>query len=85
VQWGLGAAVVIGAIEGAIVIPRSGRLAAIAERDLAATSVPGGGQRTSASWSPEYIAGSRLLWGGGAALEVVVVLTVFFMATQLGS
>jgi hypothetical protein len=85
VQWGLGAAIVIGAIEGSVVIPRSGRLAAIAERDLAATAVPAGGRRSSATWSAEYLAGSRVLWGGGVLLEVLVVLTVFFMAIQLGS
>jgi hypothetical protein len=85
VQWGLAAAIVIGAIEGSVVIPRSGRLAAIAERDLAATAVPAGGQRTSATWSAEYLAGSRVLWGGGLLLEVLVILTVFFMAIQLGS
>jgi uncharacterized membrane protein len=85
VQWGLGAAVVIGAIEGAVVIPRSAKLAAIAERDLAATAVAAGGQRTSATWSREYVTGSRALWLGGVALEVLVILTVFFMATQLGS
>jgi uncharacterized membrane protein len=85
VQWGLGAAIVIGAIEGSVVIRRSGTLATIAERDLAATAVPAGGRRTSATWSPEYTAGSRALWGGGLLLEVLVVITVFFMAIQLGS
>jgi hypothetical protein len=85
VQWGLGAAIVIGAIEGAVVIPRTGKLAVIAERDLAATAVAAGGQRTSATWSREYLAGSRVLWGGGLLLELLVVLTVVFMAIQLGS
>jgi hypothetical protein len=85
VQWGLGAAIVIGAIEGAVVIPRSGKLAVIAERDLAATAVPAGGQRTSATWSAEYLAGARMLWGGGLLIEVLVGLTVIFMAIQLGS
>jgi hypothetical protein len=85
VQWGLGAAIVIGAIEGAVVIPRSGRLAVVAERDLAATAVPAGGRRTSATWSPEYLAGARMLWGGGLLIEVLVGLTVIFMAIQLGS
>jgi hypothetical protein len=85
VQWGLGAAIVIGAIEGSLVIPRSGKLAVIAERDLAATAVPAGGQRTSATWSPEYLAGSRVLWGGGLLLQALIVLTVLFMSIQLGS
>jgi hypothetical protein len=84
-QWGLGAALVIGAIEGSVVIPRAGRLAVIAERDLAATAVPAGGQRTSATWSPEYVAGARALWGGGILLQALVVLTVVFMSIQLGA
>ena len=41
VQWGIAAVIVIGAIEGSWMIPREGRLAKIAERDLAATAVPG--------------------------------------------
>ncbi len=85
VQWGIGAVLVIGAIEGSIIIPRAGRLAEVAERDLAATAIPAGGRRTSATWSPQYGSGSRVLWLGGAALQVIVVLTVFFMATHLGS
>jgi hypothetical protein len=85
VQWGLGASLVIGAIEGAVVIPRAGRLAVIAERDLAATSVPAGGQRTSATWSPEYVKGARALWGGGILLQALVVLTVIFMSIRLGA
>ncbi len=85
VQWGLAAVIVIGAIEGAIMIPRSGRLAEIAERDLASTAVPGGGRRTSATWSREYVGGTRILWLAGLALQLVVLLTVFFMAVHLGS
>ncbi|MFZ0091809.1 MAG: hypothetical protein WAL63_20060 [Solirubrobacteraceae bacterium] len=84
VGWGIVAALALGAIEGAIIIPRSGRLAVVAEQDLAATAVPGGGQRTSATWSRQYIGGSRLLWLGGAALQIIIVVTVFLMATQLG-
>ena len=41
VQWGIGAAIVIGAVEGSFMIPREGRLARIADRDLAAAE--GGG------------------------------------------
>ena len=36
VQWGIGVAVVIGAVVGSFMIPREGKLAKIAERDLAA-------------------------------------------------
>ncbi|HZE06608.1 MAG TPA: hypothetical protein VE127_15365 [Solirubrobacteraceae bacterium] len=82
VAWGIAAALVIGGIEGAIIIPRSGRLATTAERDLAATSVPGGGRRSSARWSEEYLSGYRLLAISGWALQAIVVVTVFLMATH---
>jgi hypothetical protein len=85
VQWGIAAVVVIGAIEGAFMIPRHGRLADIAERDLAATAVPAGGQRTSATWSEEYNRLFRQLWLGGAVMGLIVIVTVFIMATHAGS
>lgn len=85
VQWGIAAAIVIGGIEGALIIPRSGRLAEIAERDLAATGVPAGGQRVSATWSREYVRGRRLLTIGGVLIELVVVFTVFLMAARAGA
>ena len=43
---------------------RAGRLATLAERDLAATAVPAGGRRTSATWSAEYTAGVAALHAG---------------------
>jgi hypothetical protein len=82
VAWGIIAAILIGAIEGSIIIPRAGRLALVAERDLAATAVPAGGRRTSATWSREYVAGYRLFAVAGALLQVIVVVTVFVMATR---
>ena len=91
-QWssfyvGLGiiAALVLGAIEGSVVIRAAGRLAAIAERDLAATAVPAGGQRISATWSGEYAALFTRFTLAGNAMAAIVVLTVFFMATHLGA
>src|ERR1700761_6596220 len=85
VGWGILAAVVLGALEGSFVIRPAGRLAAIAERDLAATAVAGGGQRTSAEWSAEYPAPLRRLTLAGNAMVAIVVLTIFFMATHLGA
>ena len=82
VAWGILAALVIGAIEGSIVIPRAGRLATLAERDLATTAVPGGGRRTSATWSREYVNGYRLLVAAGVLLQLIVVVTVFVMAAH---
>jgi uncharacterized membrane protein len=85
VGWGIAAVVVIGAIEGAIIIPRAGRLATLAERDLAATAVAAGGRRTSAAWSPEYASGYRGFALAGWALQAIVVVTVLLMTTHAGS
>lgn len=85
VGWGIIAALVLGALEGSVIIRLSGRLAELAQRDLAATAVPAGGQRTSAQWSPEYTAALRRLTLAGNAMVAIVVLTVFFMATHLGA
>lgn len=84
VQWGFGAVIAIGAIEGALIMPRAGRLATLAERDLAATGVAAGGQRVTAAWSPDYAAGYRQLMIAGATLELIVIITVFLMATRAG-
>jgi hypothetical protein len=84
VQWGIVAALVIGAIEGALITRRSGRLADLAERDLAATGVAAGGQRVSAQWSDEYTRGQRVLTVGGTLIQIIVVITIFLMATHAG-
>jgi hypothetical protein len=85
VGWGIIAAIVIGAIEGAVVIRRAGGLATLAERDLAATAVPAGGRRTSATWSPEYAAGLRRFSAAWNVMALIVVVTVFLMATHAGA
>jgi uncharacterized membrane protein len=85
VGWGIIAALVLGALEGSVVIRSAGKLADQAERDLAATAVPAGGQRTSATWSSEYMGALRRFTLAGNAMAAIVVLTVFFMATHLGA
>jgi uncharacterized membrane protein len=90
VGWGIAAAIVIGAIEGSFMIPRAGRIAEIAERDLAAATVPAGSQttgaqRTSARWSQEYNDTFRQLALGGTVLDVIVIVTVFIMAAHVGA
>jgi hypothetical protein len=85
VQWGIGAVIAIGAIEGALIIPRAGRLVRVAEQDLAGAGVAAGGRRVTAPWSPEYLAGYRQLTLAGAAIAVIVVVTVFLMATHAGT
>jgi hypothetical protein len=85
VGWGIIAALVIGAVEGSYVIRRAGPLAELAERDLAATAVPAGGRRTSATWSSEYTAARRRFSAAGNVMALIVIVTVFLMATHAGS
>ncbi len=85
VGWGILAALVVGAVEGSYVIRRAGPLAELAERDLAATAIPAGGRRASATWSPEYTAARRRFSAAGAVMALVVIVTVFLMATHAGS
>ncbi|MGZ4176927.1 MAG: hypothetical protein ACXVUX_11985 [Solirubrobacteraceae bacterium] len=85
VGWGIIAALVVGALEGSFIIRPAGRIAALAERDLAATAVPAGGQRTSATWSPEYTVALRRFSLAGTAMALIVVVTVFLMATHAGA
>jgi predicted integral membrane protein DUF2269 len=79
VQWGIGAAIVIGAVEGVFMIPREGRLAKIADRDLAAAGSGG------VTWSDDYSSTLRQLSVGGLILNLIVIATVFMMAAHLGS
>jgi hypothetical protein len=76
VQWGIGAVVVIGALVGAVMIPATKRAAQLAERDIAAA-----GDR-EIEMSAEYQAVVRRLNIVGTALSVLVVATVFIMATK---
>jgi hypothetical protein len=86
VQWGVGAVIVIGAIEGSFIIPREGRLAALAERDLAATPVESGGRTvTRAAFSREYDDLFRQTAIFGGLLDAIVVVTVFLMAAHAGA
>jgi len=82
VQWGIGAAVVMGALEGMFMIPREGRLADLARRDLQAPPPQPGAVATR---SAEYEAVFRQVAIGGIALNLIVILTVYFMATQAGA
>lgn len=72
VQWGIGAAIVIGGLVGAVMIPASKRAQQLAERDLAA-----GGEM-----SAEYQAVTRRLAIVGSSLSVLVLLTILFMAIK---
>jgi hypothetical protein len=94
VQWGLGAAIVIGALVGSVMIPTAKRAEAIAQRDLdgAATAGAASGPATavrSASagvqMSEEYRALVRRLSIVGSGLSALVLVTILFMALHLGT
>lgn len=76
VQWGIGAAIVIGALEGAVVIRQSGRLAELAERDIQSAT------GAELSWSDEYLRARSRADQVNALLAVLVVVTIFLMAVH---
>jgi hypothetical protein len=76
VQWGLGAAIVIGAIVGAVMIPTAKKAEQLAERDLA------GAGESAAGMSEEYQAAVRRLTIFGSLLSVLVLVTILFMAVK---
>ncbi len=78
VQWGLAAVVVIGAVVGSVMIPTAKRAEALAARDLAASD----GEVT---FSDEYRALTRRLATVGSLLSLLVLVTVYFMATHTGA
>ncbi|MGN6373506.1 MAG: DUF2269 family protein [Solirubrobacteraceae bacterium] len=78
VQWGLGAALVIGGIVGAVMIPASKRAQQLAERDLAGATAGEG----EPAWSKEYMAVSRRLKLVGSLLSLLVLATIFMMAVK---
>jgi hypothetical protein len=79
VQWGLGVAIVIGAVEGMYLGPREKRMIEAADRDVAAA---GGGEPTFGS---EHNALVRQVGGVGALMDLLVVITIFFMVFHTGA
>lgn len=76
VQWGVGAAVVLGALEGSFMIRYEGKLADLAERDIAAA---GDGPVT---FSPEYEAMFKRLGMVGAGMSLLVLATIYVMVVN---
>lgn len=79
VQWGLGVAVVIGALVGSVSIPTAKRAEQVATRDIAAAH---GGE---IELSAEYRALVRRSTAVGSALSMLVLVTILFMALHLGA
>jgi uncharacterized membrane protein len=80
VQWGLAVVVVIGAVEGAYLGPKEKRLVAVAEADVAAAGADG-----EVVQSAEHQALVRNIGAAGALMDVLVLLTIYFMATHAGA
>jgi len=84
VQWGLAAAIVIGALIGAVMIPTAKRAEAIAERDLAGAGAGGtaGAAGSTIQMSDEYRGLVRRLTLVGSLLSVLVLVTILFMVVK---
>jgi hypothetical protein len=76
VQWGLGAAIVIGALVGSVMIPTAKRAEAIADRDVSASG------HGDPEMSAEYQALVRRLSTVGSLLSALVLVTILFMAIK---
>jgi hypothetical protein len=76
VQWGLGVVIVIGAVEGAYLGPLEKRLIEAADKDLAAA---GDGPVTFGSEHDSLV---RRIGGVGVLMDLLVVITIYFMATH---
>jgi hypothetical protein len=79
VQWGLGVAIVIGGVEGAYLGRRERLLVEVADRDVAAA---GDGP---VKFSAERDSLVRRIGAVGALMDLLVVLTVYFMVTRAGA
>lgn len=80
VQWGLGVVIVIGAVEGAFLGPREKRLVEVAEADIAAAGPDG-----EVVQSAEHKALVKTVGGVGALMDLLVILTIYFMVTRTGA
>jgi hypothetical protein len=76
VQWGLGVAVVIGALVGSVMIPTAKHAEQAAARDVAAA---GDGEVTMGA---EYQALIRRLQTVGSGLSLLVLVTILFMVIK---
>jgi hypothetical protein len=80
VQWGLAVVIVIGAVEGAYMGPRERRLIEVADRDVAAEGGDG-----AVTFSTEHDSLVRRIGAVGALMDLLVVLTIYFMVAHTGA
>jgi hypothetical protein len=76
VQWGLGAVIVIGAVEGMLLSPNEKRLVTVADRDLAASPPE------DFAPSAEHDALVKRIGATGALMDLIVLITILFMAIK---
>jgi hypothetical protein len=79
VQWGLGVAIVIGAVEGAYLGRQERRLIEVADRDVAA------GGDGAVTFSAEHDSLVRRIGAVGALMDLLVILTIYFMVAHTGA
>jgi hypothetical protein len=82
VQWGLGAVVVIGAVEGMLLSPNEKKLVQVADRDLAASPVRGQAGEGAFAPSAEHDALVKRIGATGALMDLIVLVTILFMAIK---
>jgi hypothetical protein len=94
VQWGLAAAIVIGALIGSVMIPTAKRAEAVAQRDIAgaaggranapagASSATTGADTSTLEMSDEYRVLVRRLSTVGSLLSALVLITILFMVIK---
>ncbi len=85
VQWGFFAVIALGGVEGAFMAPRLRTLIEVSGRDLAAAGDRSSPDSIPFEFSSDYRAVFNQLSIGGAVQSLIVVLTVFLMATHAGS
>jgi hypothetical protein len=76
VQWGIGVAVVIGAVEGMFLSPNEKRLCEVADRDATAAG------DAQISWSAEHDTLVKRIGAVGATMDLLVILTILFMVLK---
>lgn len=76
VQWGIAMVVVLGGLEGAVVMRQERKLADLADSEVAA------GAGSTVALSPEYVRASSLSRWASWLMAALVVVTIYLMAIQ---